>query len=123
MSNADVVARFIAAWESLDVDTIMSFFATNACYRNVPLPAHSGHSEIRAFFMQFLANVASISVDVRHSAENSQGTVFNERVDRLTFDDGRTMTLEVSGVFEVVDGKVSGWRDYFDMKSFAAQMA
>jgi limonene-1,2-epoxide hydrolase len=31
--------------------------------------------------------------------------------------------LPVMGTFEVKDGKIAAWRDYFDMKQFMDQMA
>jgi limonene-1,2-epoxide hydrolase len=44
--------------------------------------------------------------------------VMNERVDTLIIE-GRTIELPVCGVFELTpDGKISGWRDYFDMAQF-----
>ena len=40
-------------------------------------------------------------------------TVFMERVDRHQLSD-RWVELPVTGVFEVQDGKIVYWRDYFD---------
>jgi limonene-1,2-epoxide hydrolase len=41
----------------------------------------------------------------------------NERIDRFVMN-GKPVALPVSGVFEVVDGKISFWRDYFDKGMF-----
>ena len=30
----------------------------------------------------------------------------------------RTVSLPVMGVFELADGKITAWRDYFDMAQF-----
>jgi limonene-1,2-epoxide hydrolase len=46
----------------------------------------------------------------------------NERVDRFTMPDGKTIAIRVAGVFEVRDGKVAVWRDYFDLAEFNNQM-
>ena len=35
----------------------------------------------------------------------------------------RTIALPVAGFFEVHDGKITAWRDYFDMGQFTSQMA
>ena len=36
---------------------------------------------------------------------------------------GRTVSVPVMGIFELKDGLISGWRDYFDLPGFQAQMA
>jgi limonene-1,2-epoxide hydrolase len=48
-------------------------------------------------------------------------TVFLERLDRHQLPNGWA-ELPVVGVFKVKDGKISEWRDYFDMSVFVAQM-
>lgn len=34
----------------------------------------------------------------------------------------RAFELQVMGIFEVTDGKISAWRDYFDLNQFTARM-
>jgi limonene-1,2-epoxide hydrolase len=46
----------------------------------------------------------------------------NERVDRFWLEGGHTIELRVAGVFKVRDGKISVWRDYFDLQEFNSQM-
>jgi limonene-1,2-epoxide hydrolase len=52
----------------------------------------------------------------------SGDVVFTERVDVFTYPDN-TVELPVAGVFEVRDGKIAAWRDYFDVNMFMSQMA
>ena len=47
--------------------------------------------------------------------------VLNERTDRFG-KDGKWMDLPVAGVFEVHDGRITLWRDYFDMTTFTNQL-
>ena len=49
------------------------------------------------------------------------GTVLTERHDVFTFANGE-IDLPVMGTFEVADGKITAWRDYFDMNQFMSQM-
>jgi limonene-1,2-epoxide hydrolase len=42
-------------------------------------------------------------------------------VDRFIFGD-RALSIPVMGAFEIRDGKISAWRDYFDMASFTRQL-
>ena len=48
--------------------------------------------------------------------------VLTERIDSFFFP-GNTIALPVMGTFEVNDdGKITAWRDYFDMNQFMSQM-
>jgi limonene-1,2-epoxide hydrolase len=42
--------------------------------------------------------------------------VVTERTDRFRFKD-RWVDLPVAGVFELRDGKIALWRDYFDLQT------
>jgi limonene-1,2-epoxide hydrolase len=44
-----------------------------------------------------------------------------ERIDVFTLA-GRTFDLQVMGAFEVNDGKIKAWRDYFDPSQFNSQI-
>jgi Limonene-1,2-epoxide hydrolase catalytic domain len=47
--------------------------------------------------------------------------VMTERVDVFTLA-GKTFDLRVMGAFEVNDGKINAWRDYFDPSQFNSQI-
>jgi limonene-1,2-epoxide hydrolase len=47
--------------------------------------------------------------------------VLNERVDRFFWPE-RTIELPVMGTFEVSDGVITAWRDYFDLNQFTSQL-
>ena len=51
------------------------------------------------------------------------GTVLTERTDRFLLKDGRWVELRVMGSFEVVDGQITAWRDYFDLGQWARALA
>ena len=54
-------------------------------------------------------------------AESADGSVLTERTDRFLI--GETwLELPVSGTFEVRDGLIVAWRDYFDMQQFQRQL-
>lgn len=60
-------------------------------------------------------------IEFEISAIASTGSVvFTERVDRFVVG-GKTIALPVAGVFELRDGKIAAWRDYFDMQSYLKQ--
>jgi limonene-1,2-epoxide hydrolase len=46
--------------------------------------------------------------------------VLTERLDKFVLG-GKTVELPVAGVFELKDGKITAWRDYFDMATWTKQ--
>ena len=55
-------------------------------------------------------------------AESADGVGLTERTDRFLIA-GKWIELPVMGAFELRDGKICAWRDYFDMAQFQRQMA
>ncbi|PLW66754.1 limonene-1,2-epoxide hydrolase family protein [Pseudohalioglobus lutimaris] len=122
MSNSDVITAFCEAWAERDLDKIMDFFTDDAVYHNIPVdPASVGKEEIRAVIESFTAAPQSIEFKVHHQAESSDGVVMNERTDVFRIGDG-AIQLRVMGTFELTDGKISAWRDYFDMQQYMNQL-
>jgi limonene-1,2-epoxide hydrolase len=122
--NSDQIVRdFCAAWGKGDLESIMDAFSDDAVYHNIPMPACEGKEAIRGFIsMLFTTTASSVQFDIRHQLV-SGNVVMNERVDTLVMQSG-TVELPVCGVFELTpDGKISAWRDYFDMAQFAGQSA
>jgi len=116
----DVVRRFCAAWGRQDLDEIVAFFSADAVYHNIPLAPVVGPEQIRATIEGFSGGVEKIEFIVDAIAADG-GTVLTERRDIFTFANG-VIDLPVMGTFEVVDGKIAAWRDYFDMNQFMSQM-
>jgi limonene-1,2-epoxide hydrolase len=119
--NQRVVEDFIAAWNRNDVDEIMSFFVSDAIYHNIPVEPVTGTEAIRQVIEGFAGNATSVDWVVREIAESASGTVLTERVDRFEIG-GKWIELPVMGSFELSGGKISHWRDYFEMKQFTDQM-
>ncbi|HWA63310.1 MAG TPA: limonene-1,2-epoxide hydrolase family protein [Caulobacteraceae bacterium] len=122
MSNSQIVLDFIAAWEARDVERIVGMMTADARYLNVGLPEAVGHDQIRAMVTPFLGGAKAVRWTVRHIAETAGGAVLTERTDDFELAD-RMLSIPVMGVFELKDGKIAAWRDYFDVPAFQAQMA
>jgi limonene-1,2-epoxide hydrolase len=117
----DVVRRFCAAWSDGDLDALLAFFAADAVYHNIPVDPVVGHDAIRAMIAGFTAGIDEIEFRVRNIAAAGD-VVLTERVDVFT-GGGRTIELPVMGTFEIRDGLIAHWRDYFDLNQFMAQAA
>ena len=123
MSNSDITQAFVDAWAAKDVDAILEFFTEDAVYINIPMdPPNRGKAEIRTFIEGFIGMAEEVEFVIHNQLEGADGMVMNERTDRFKIN-GSWVELQVMGVFEFSDGKISGWRDYFDLGQFSAQMA
>ena len=122
MDPETVVRDFCRAASESDVEKLLGFFTDDAVYHNIPLDPVQGREAIEATLRQFLSPDGAVEFEVLHLA-TSGNTVLTERVDRLTLN-GKPVTIPVMGAFEVTaDGRISSWRDYFDMAQLTAQMA
>ena len=114
-----VVSEFCKAWSRRNLDEILSLMTEDAVYHNIPLQPAKGKEAIKAVINSFLPGSQSIEFRVLRTA-SAGNVVFNERVD--VFQMGpKHVELPVAGVFEVSGGKISAWRDYFDMAMFTKQ--
>ena len=116
----DIVRRFCAAWGTKDLDEIIAFFSDDAVYHNIPLAPVVGPDQIRATIEGFSGGVEEIVFRVDNIAADGD-TVMTERHDIFRFANGE-IDLPVMGTFEVADGRITAWRDYFDMNQFMSQM-
>ena len=122
MSNADVVLELIEGFNQIDIDRILACFAPDAIYHNMPMDPVQGLDQIRGALAPFLGDATEVQWDVVSIAENAHGHVLTERVDKFQFGE-RRVELPVMGTFEVRDGRIHAWRDYFDLADFQRQMA
>jgi limonene-1,2-epoxide hydrolase len=114
MTPEEVVRAELGAWEKLDVDAIISCFAPEAVWENVASGAvRSGHAAIREVTEGYMAHTKSFRAEILNIA-TSGNVVLTERIDHVDYD-GRVVDLRIMGAFEVAEGKVRAWRDYFDM--------
>jgi limonene-1,2-epoxide hydrolase len=113
--NIAVVEAFLSAMEAQDLDLALSYLADDIVYQNVPMPADRGKPAVVRTLELFGRFVTGFEVRMINIAERD-GVVLTERVDVLT---GPMLFLDiwVCGTFEVRDGKITVWRDYFDMGS------
>jgi limonene-1,2-epoxide hydrolase len=113
--NERIVADFCRAWSRMNLDEILGFMAEDAVYHNIPMAPAKGKASIRAVVDGFLKMADAIDFKVLNTA-SAGNVVMNERVDSFVYKGGKKGSVPVVGVFEVSGGKITAWRDYFDMK-------
>jgi len=121
-TNTETVQAFLDAFNRKDVDGLMGFFADEAVYHNMPGDPVVGVGPIRAVIEGYTGPATAIDWVTMAIAETADGVVLTERLDRFDFG-GKSVELPVMGAFDVSDGKITAWRDYFDMPTFQRQMA
>jgi limonene-1,2-epoxide hydrolase len=101
-------------WASPDPQQLAGYFTEEAIYHNIPMDPVQGREAIKEFIAGFTAAFDGIDFQV-HRQLSGGNLVMNERTDVMRRKGGGEIPLPVTGVFEVVDGKIAAWRDYFDM--------
>ena len=118
----EVVEAFCATVATGDLDALAAYFTDDAVYHNIPLDPVVGPAAIKATLEGFTGAVDSLEFQMVHLSA-AGGTVLTERVDVFHFPGGHDIALPVMGAFDITaDGKISGWRDYFDMNQFMSQL-
>jgi limonene-1,2-epoxide hydrolase len=117
----EFMAAFITAWPTGDATALGRFFSEDAEYCNGPLEPVRGRGAIVASLTQMMSLGGAVDAEIRHLL-SAQAVVMTERVDYVRFGE-KTATLRIAGVFEVHDGAITGWRDYFDPDEFGAQLS
>ena len=117
--NTDLVTAFCRAWSNRDVDEILGYFAEDAVYHNMPMPPMQGKQAIKTILQQIVSPTSWIEWETLNMAE-AGNVVFTERVDRFEMA-GKKVELPVAGVFQIENGKIKAWRDYFDMAAWTRQ--
>ncbi|HEY3669988.1 MAG TPA: limonene-1,2-epoxide hydrolase family protein [Acidimicrobiia bacterium] len=108
-----VVQEFCTAFAAKDVATIESLLADDVVYHNVGMEPAKGKEASLASIKGFLDMSESLVFDIHRIAADGD-TVLTERTDTFVMN-GLTAPVAVMGTFELRDGKIVAWRDYFDM--------
>jgi limonene-1,2-epoxide hydrolase len=123
MSDAiDLIRRFCDEFaKGSSVDEIVAYFTDDAVYHNIPVePAH-GPDAIKAVFSMFTTGVERMEFKILNIV-GAGDVVLTERVDVFVMPNV-TIELPVMGTFEVRDGKIAKWRDYFDLNQYMSQLS
>lgn len=119
----EVVRAFFAAMKNLDFDTALLYVSDDCEYDNIPMPEAKVHGPagIRALLGPFFAPTLENEFVILHEAASGP-VVFIERIDRHRLPQG-WIELPVTGVWEVHDGRITLWRDYFNLPTLAPMFA
>jgi len=117
--EVDAIEAFVEAFNARDVDSVMGFFAADAVYHNMPSAPVKGTKAIRGVIDAFVGPAEEIDWEILKIAQVGS-TVLTERIDRFVIK-GKPVELPVMGAFDMADGEIVAWRDYFDMATWQRQ--
>ncbi len=119
-----VVRQFISLLVSRDITTAATMVSNDFEYDNVPMGKAFGSQGLADTLTGFFGMCTGIDWEIVRqttSGDTSAGIVLNERNDKFEIH-GRWVTLPVAGVFEIKDGLITLWRDYFDRATLLEAM-
>jgi limonene-1,2-epoxide hydrolase len=116
-----VVRDMLAAFGKHDAEALRQYFTDDVVYHNIPMDPCAGIEETIAFIASFFSMFESLVIDTRYLALRDN-VVLTERIDTFTMG-GKVADLPVMGTFEIRDGKISAWRDYFDMAQITKMLS
>jgi len=123
LDNSESIAfirRFIEVCVRADAEEFASYFNEDAVWWNAPWQPVKGCHAIREAMRQGAAHMSALPWEIRHIIAD-RNLVMTERVDHFLVGE-KHITVPCVGVFELQDGRISAWRDYWDLRQFEAQL-
>jgi limonene-1,2-epoxide hydrolase len=111
-SNAEIVESFLYALQAVDLDAADALLDDDLVYENVGLPTIRGRARAIKLFRS-MEGRGGFEVKF-HRVATDGASVMTERTDAIVIGPLR-LQFWVCGVFEVHNGRITLWRDYFDM--------
>ena len=120
MTPAETVDAFMAAINALDLDAATALLADDCEYDNVPMEKIFGRTAIHDRLVPMMERCSELEwITLRQAATGP--LVLNERMDRFLWPHG-WVEMPCAGIFEVHDGTITLWRDYFDLATYKNQL-
>jgi limonene-1,2-epoxide hydrolase len=119
LTPTPVVDRFLGLLCTKDIDAAADLLASNVEYINVGLPTIHGRERVRRVLKATLGPAGAGFEVHMHAISTSKESVLTERTDVLLY---RRLRIQiwVCGRFDVQDGEIVLWRDYFSATNFIA---
>ena len=121
MDNEKILREFFAAWSRLDPEEISSYFTDDGVYHNMPTGPVGGRKNVKDMIAGFIGAWTETEWEVVHLV-SAGDVVMAERVDHTKAGD-KSVDLPCNGVFEMENGKIKVWRDYFDLQTYVNAMS
>ncbi len=117
MTPEEIVHAFCETLSTKGIEESLVYIADDCVYQNIPFPPVVGPEGVRKTLAGFFEVTGNVRIETLRQCSTGN-LVMNERIDYFDPPGGKAFGLPVSGAFEIVDGKIAAWRDYFCMNQF-----
>ena len=121
MSNRDIVNEFFDKWSRGDIEAALALCTDDVIWDNVPMKTIAGKSAVHGFLAKFAKGMSDIHYELRGVMEDGDRLML-EGVENYT-KNGRKVSVPYMASFDFRDGRISAWRDYFDLATVERQLA
>lgn len=113
-ATAEELARRVCdGWNEFSAEDFRKLFAEECIYQNIPIPGVNRGPDAVAGVLSSIGDGYEIKLRI-DSIVATPTLAMVERSEHFTKQDGSgSFELQVVGVFEAADGKITAWRDYF----------
>lgn len=115
--SVTTVRKMFRALTDFDVDGAAELMTEDIIWQNVSLPTLRGRKAVVRALRMVTKPTLKFEADMHHII-GDEFTVLTERTDILTVGPLR-IEFWVCGTFELRDGKIAVWRDYFSLRDVA----
>jgi uncharacterized protein (TIGR02246 family) len=112
-----LVERQARAWEQADTEAAVADFAPDGVFIS-PGGRWQGHDEIRAAMQGFYEHATDVSVKITRVLINGNQGAAEWVWSEIRYAGGSRHTAEDAVIFELRNGKIIYWREYFDTANF-----
>ena len=112
-SQIEIVREFLESLAEGRIDGAVEMLGADVSYINVSLPTIRGRERVRGALRAAMGLPGAAFEVYLHSVSHDGDTVLTERTDVLIWGPLR-MQFWVCGRFDVLDGEIVLWKDYFD---------
>jgi limonene-1,2-epoxide hydrolase len=110
--NERFVTEFCNLFMQPDIEKIVALTTEDVVYHNMPWDPSYGHEAIRKLLGPFLNPCRCTKMEI-HRTLSEADIVMNQRTETWEYE-GVKVVLPVAGIFQVKDGRVACWQDYFN---------
>ena len=118
--NVQAVIKMLEAWHALDRDGALNMFTEDGVFHSMMREPYKGRDVLRDFMGKLFGGMSELALEIR-SEGVSGNTVILERFDSWVYN-GKPGSIPVVGVYDVEDGKIKEWREYYDYAALMGEM-
>lgn len=119
MTPKQTIEAVFSAFADLDLETVYALVDEDIVYQNMAQAPVYGRQALRRMWAGF-DSITHLHSDVLNIVAEGE-VVLAERLEHLVIG-GHDIAVPMAGAFRVRDGKITEWREYYDMPTFERQL-